>query len=400
MGGAAARLAEIGLTAEARPASGLRAELNPARTAPARLAAEWDELARHAAEPSIFNERWFAAAGLDNLELGTELRMLEVWDRQELIGLIPLCISGRYAHLPVRHVENWLHPHNFLGTPLVRRGREEDFWRAALQALDGQSWARSFLHLCKLVDGGPVLAGLFSAARALGRPCDVVYRFERALLESSLSPQAYYEATVRKKKRKELKRLTNRLAELGQVETRWLDSEDQLEGWCDSFLALEAGGWKGQAGSALACDPATERFFRTVIARAFETGKLDFLRMDLDGRPIAMLINLLALPGSFSFKIAFDEDYARFSPGVLIQIENLRVLSRGDVQWMDSCAVQDHPMINSFWGERRRLVRVSVPLRGSVRRLTFNACRLAEDASAAIRRLKAKPRQERDQDDE
>jgi hypothetical protein len=173
---------------------------------------------------------------------------------------------GIYGRIPVRHAENWLHPNSFLGTPLVRKGREEAFWKAVLDRLDGEPWARSFLHLCKLVEGGPVLAGLTSAAGKLGRPCDIVYRFERAMLESSLSPEAYFETTVRKKKRKELKRLSNRLAELGHVETRWLGSREELRPWCDDFLALEAAGWKGKAGSALACDPATERFFREAVA--------------------------------------------------------------------------------------------------------------------------------------
>jgi hypothetical protein len=113
--------------------------------------------------------------------------------------------------------------------------------------------------------------------------------------------------------------------------------------------------------------------------------------MELDGRPIAMLANFMTPPGSYSFKIAFDEDHARFSPGVLIQIENLRVLERQDVEWMDSCAVEDHPMINSLWAERRRIVRLSVPLAGPLRRTTFRVCRLAEDASAAMRRMRAKP---------
>lgn len=401
MGVAAAGLAHSGLDEEARRGAGPRAEIRPARTAPARLARQWQALAENASEPNVFAEFWFAEASLQNLEPGRELRMLEAWDGEVLIGLLPLCIAGTYGRLPVRHVENWLHAHSFLGTPLVRAGREEDFWVAAIEALDREPWARSFLHLCKLVEDGPVFAGLCSAAQKVGRRCDVVFRFERALLESDLSPQAYYERTVRKKKRKELKRLSTRLAELGTVETRILASPDELGSWCDAFLALEAAGWKGKAGSALACNPATETFFREAVRRAFEAGRLDFLRLDLDGRPIAMLVNFLASPGSFSFKIAFDEDYSRFSPGVLIQIENLRILSRPDIGWMDSCAVEDHSMINSLWAERRRLVRATIPLKGAVRGLTFQFCRTAEDASAALRRLTGAARPiELEQDDD
>ena len=38
----------------------------------------------------------------------------------------------------------------------------------------------------------------------------------------------------------------------------------------------------------------------------------------------------------------------------------------------------DHPMIDSLWGERRTLVRISVPLAGLHRRATYAACRSLE----------------------
>ena len=99
-----------------------------------------------------------------------------------------------------------------------------------------------------------------------------------------------------------------------------------------------------------------------------------------------MLVNFITPPGSFSFKIAFDERHARFSPGVLVQIENLQLLARGDLRWMDSCAAENHPMIDSLWGGRRAIVRVTVPLAGAWRRAQFRLCRAAEDGSAWLRR--------------
>ncbi len=380
------------------------AEILPARTAPQRLGHHWSDLSANASEPNAFAEPWFAAAALRHLELASDIQMLEVWSggtgEPSLIGLLPLCVSRGYGRIPVKFVENWLHFHSFLGTPAVRAGRERDFWSAALAALDRSAWATNFLHLRDLVEDGPVHRGLIAAADGLGRPCDTVYRMERALLESSLSPQDYYERTVRKKKRKELKRLSSRLAELGTVETRTLAAEADLGDWCDAFLALERSGWKGEFGSALGCSRSTELFFREALAGAFKAGKLDFLRLDLDGRPIAMLVNFLTAPGSFSFKIAFDEDYARFSPGVLIQIENFRILERDEVRWMDSCAVAEHPMINSLWGERRPIVRVTVPLGRPLHRLVFRMCRLVENSSAKLRRVRGNALQQQGQNDE
>jgi hypothetical protein len=84
-----------------------------------------------------------------------------------------------------------------------------------------------------------------------------------------------------------------------------------------------------------------------------------------------MLINFLCPPGGFSFKTAFDEDYARFSPGVLLQQANLDLLDDAGIAWVDSCAAPGHPMIDSVWRERRSLAWVNVALSGTADRLRF-----------------------------
>ena len=227
--------------------------------------------------------------------------------------------------------------------------------------------------------------GLLAAS---GGRCATVHRIERALLHSDLTPQAYYEQTVRKKKRKEIKRLSARLRELGTVAARRLTPDEPLEPWLNAFLMLEQSGWKGHQGAALANTPQTEAFFREALQGARAAGKLDFLRLDLDGKPLAMLVNFLSAPGSFSFKIAFDEDFARYSPGVLIQIENYAILSRQGIVWMDSCAVENHPMINAMWAERLPVIRVTVPFATMRSRVAFRLCRMAEQAAALVRRVR------------
>ena len=84
-----------------------------------------------------------------------------------------------------------------------------------------------------------------------------------------------------------------------------------------------------------------------------------------------MLANFLTPPGAFSYKTAFDEDYARFSPGVLLQRENLAILDRSAVEWVDSCAAEAHPMIDHLWRERRAIARHSLAIGGKLRRAAF-----------------------------
>ena len=376
--------------ADAEP---VRVDVAPLFGSEPAVARAWDNLAAAASEANVFAERWFVAAGV-NLPQAEGARVLRVWkggpDR-ELIGLFPFAILPRYGRLPLRHVQNWLHHHSFLGTPLLRAGHEHAAWRAILTTLDESDWAPGLLHVNGLVESGPVHRALAETTAQMGRRCDVVHRIQRALLQSDLAPGAYYEVTVRKKKRKEIKRLEARLAAQGTVSVRRLGPDDAPGDWCDAYLRLEAAGWKGRAGSALACTPQTETFFRDVLAGAGAAGRLEMIRLDLDGGAIAMLVNLYAPPGAFSFKTAFDERFARFSPGVLVQLENLGVLDRPDVAWMDSCAVEQHPMIDSLWAQRRSVVRVSVPLSGWRRGTAFRLARTAEHAASTLKHFRRVP---------
>ncbi len=354
-----------------------------------RLRSEWTSLAEDAAEPNSFAEYWFVAASIPTLG-ARDLRIAEIRRAGRLIGVMPITQERDYGRIRTPFVQNWCHHHLFLGTPLVRKGEEEAFWTEMLALLDADAGPGHFLHLRSLTDDGPVHRGLVAAATASGRICAAVHREQRALLHSELGPEEYYLTQIRAKKRKEIRRLQSRLAEQGKVDARRLDRRSELAEYCDLFLALERAGWKGKAGSALACRSETSSFFRSAVEGAFDAGKLDFLRLDLDGRPIAMLVNFLSPPGSFSFKTCFDEDFARFSPGVLIQLENLQMLSRPDIEWADSCAAEDHPMIDSLWSGRRTIIRVTVERKGFRHGLVLRACRALERGSAAARAFRAR----------
>jgi hypothetical protein len=83
------------------------------------------------------------------------------------------------------------------------------------------------------------------------------------------------------------------------------------------------------------------------------------MALRLDGRPIALKYNLLAGDGSFAFKITFDEAYSRYSPGVLLELDNVhRLHELPQVRWMDSCAAPNRFMINHLWPERREMQTV------------------------------------------
>lgn len=353
------------------------------------LVTHWDALAQDAAEPNPFAEHWCLLPALQHFDRASAAQLLTVYDSPgQLIGIMPVARASHYGRLPLGHVTNWTHPNAFHGAPLVRQGSERAFWQAVLDAFGRLAWARPLVHFTGLTADGPLHRVLSEVMAVRGASCDVVHREIRALLKSELTPDAYWEAALRGKKRKELRRQMSRLGELGSVEFSSWHADEDVAPWIDDFLALEKAGWKGANGSALACAPDTMDWFRATIAGAASAGRLQIRAMTLDGQRVAMLINFVCGEGGFSFKTAFDESLARFSPGVLLQQDNLDLLNRPGLLWVDSCAAQDHPMIDSLWRERRTIVRISVPLGGWHHRLCFKAVRTAEDIWTRLRKMR------------
>src|SRR5690606_12205873 len=98
----------------------------------------------------------------------------------------------------------------------------------------------------------------------------------------------------------------SRLSELGELRFQRRRDDQGIDEWTESFLTLEASGWKGSTGHAMARNEATASLFREALAGAAPRGRLERLALTLDGQPIAMLANFLTPPGAFSFKTAFD----------------------------------------------------------------------------------------------
>lgn len=328
----------------------------------------WKALAQNAATPNPFTESWVMQPALEAFDPERRVRLALLEQGGTLLGLMPLAHRTYYDSHLLPHLANWLHPNAFCGAPLVAAGAEHAFWRGLLGWADKNAGSALFLHLAQLPGDGPLFAALRDVCAAERRKGTIVHRFERAQLASNLTPEAYFDASMSAKKRKELRRQFTRLTDLGTVKFERRENADGLNEWIAAFLRLERAGWKGAQGSALACDPAGAQFFRRALTGAQAAHRLERLAITLDGEPIAMLANFITPPGAFSFKTAFDERFARFSPGVLLQRENLDLLARSDIDWCDSCAAADHPMIERIWREKRPIVRVSLPIGGPIRR--------------------------------
>ncbi|WP_285711956.1 GNAT family N-acetyltransferase [Erythrobacter oryzae] len=342
---------------------------------PSVLAA-WERLVARAAEPNPFFEPWYLLPSLR--QWGEGVRVKAWLHDGRLAGLMPVARPARYYGHPLTHASVWLHANAFCGVPLVAAGLEETFWEALLAHFDRRAARALFLHLPQMPAEGPVVAALTRVLARSGRMHYVAAQEARAMLTGETSAAAYLEASMSAKKRKELRRQHTRLAEEGSLTFERLEGRDGVAEWTAEFLALEAAGWKGEAGSALASAPDTRALFEAALAGAAAAGRLERLALRLDGRAIAMLANFITAPGAYSYKTAFDEAYARFSPGMLLQLENLALLEREGIAWADSCAVEGHPMIERLWRDARRMVSLNIAIGGPARRTAFRLLKAYE----------------------
>ncbi len=325
-----------------------------ARSAPEliRWSPALDDLAAHASEPNVFFERELLLPALRCLD-ARQVEVFLLFSDEQLIGLLPLERTATFHGLPVAALRTWQHLHCFLGTPLVRAGSERLFFNALLDWLDSRPSREVALELNNFGQGNGMWYSLQEVLNNRKRLFFCSRKIERALLVAQGGSDEYLAASLGSKKRRELRRQQRRLAELGELVFQSLTTSDDIEEWTQDFLALEQSGWKGREGTALALDPSERCFFRTVMRQLFESNRLLMLRLKLDGRTISSQINFSRGPGAFGFKIAFDETYAKYSPGVLLEIENIRQrLDQRDIEWIDSCASSSSGMIDSIWRDR------------------------------------------------
>ena len=321
----------------------------------AHLAA-WEALAERALEPNVFYEPWMLLPAIDSYA-GPRLRVVLAYEGPSLCGIFPFEAAAQFRGLPVRYLRLWKHIHCYLATPLVDRSRAPACLAGLLDWLAKDPRGAGVVEWGLVGGDGPFERALMRVLDETSRRRFVSQTSERAYLRPHGDAERFFDAVLTTKRRGEYRRLERRLAELGALEYAELQHPAQAPAWIAQFLELEASGWKGRRGSALAIGEPNRRFFERTALGAAARGRLMMLALKLGGRPVAMKCNFLAGGGAFTFKIAYDEAYAKYSPGLLLELENIRCLHRMPaLSWMDSCADAGHFMANRLWPDRRSLM--------------------------------------------
>jgi CelD/BcsL family acetyltransferase involved in cellulose biosynthesis len=275
----------------------------------------------------LFQRHDFMRLWLQHFAADAELRLLTLRDAGgQLVAVLPLLASRQRMYgIPVREWQSAANLHScrfdlLADDPLeaarcfvdfLRRRADWDLLR--LMDVPGTGQARSLL-LAAAQAG--LAAGSWDSVQSPYVPLP--------------SQWAELDTTLHSKFRANLRRRRRRLATQGTISLERFGGGPELASRLDEGLALEASGWKGEAGSAIRQDPQTDAFYRELAAESARNGRLALWFLRLDGRAIAFQYALEHDGRLLLLKPAYDQAFGDCSPGQLLMEDVLRdAIDRG-----------------------------------------------------------------------
>lgn len=298
---------------------GLAASVGPAPDPEA-----WDALFTASATPHPHYAHHSVAAHQAAGMLPEAVSFVTVHRGDRLAALLPFALRRDLTGLGGRVARPFLSPLVTATAPLVIDGPERASAVEALvagleQASGGRAWRWPLLP----VQGGAV-PEMLAAMRARGWVIGTVAAFERPVMERRADHAAFLAGHPNRSRFKDLRRRARRLGEIGLLAPVSATGGPDLAALVAAFLALERRGWKGEAGTAMACRPETETLARALFAEGSGPVGVRADALTLDGRPIAVSLALVAGGTATLLKTAYDEDLRSHAPGLLLEAEIVR----------------------------------------------------------------------------
>jgi CelD/BcsL family acetyltransferase involved in cellulose biosynthesis len=299
------------------------------------VAAEWDQLAlSQGASPFErpgWISAWLAAFGAEGL------RVLALRRGGRLTAVVPVLARRGLVRSPT----NW-------HSPMFGPVAADDDARAAILAALHRGRTRR-------IDLSFLDAETVAAARA-GWP--MAPSAERGLHSSPYiaieSDWETYWNGLSKNLRSNVRRRRKRLAALGKVEVEVVEGGKEVPALLEHCFRLEAGGWKGERGTAISSSPATVRFYTEVAAWAAGAGLLRLCLLRLDGRVIAFNYSLEDGCRHYLLKLGHEVELGDAGPGTVL---TAAMVERAFAEGLDSYEFLGEPdRYKIQWGDRRREV--------------------------------------------
>ncbi len=165
--------------------------------------------------------------------------------------------------------------------------------------------------------------------------------------------------TASPRHRQNLRRLRRRLDDLGPLQIEEAKTGRALNDGLETLMALEALGWKGHCGTALAQNTRTASFTRSMVRQLAPHGDVTVFTLWSAETPVAAALIVGHLGRHYCFKIAYNPDFARFSPGIILaEAVGERLLLQPGFICADSAADDETSFMNRVWPGRTKIADV------------------------------------------
>lgn len=369
--------------------TGLRATVTVRAVTPETLETRdlgaWSALAERALESNAYLCPQFVLPALRHLGSTPAMRILLIEKvgagSRDLIGLGMFEAQPPAPSWPLPSLRAYRSRHSYLTGLLVDRSDADAAIEAFFDYIRRPASGWHAVEFAYRNTEGKLAELMMRAARARNIPWFERVRTSRAILQPQDSGESYLAREVSASCLKDLRRCRRRLEEKGSVVWEMLSDQDVTDEVMERFLHLEHLGWKGRSASSLRSSAADEQFFRTMIGEFRKTGRLFFTELRVDQRTIASTCNLVSGDSGFAFKIAWDPDFSKNSPGMLNELELVRnaPVVCGQLSCIDSGA-DENSFIDKLWIGRRALTSgmfVTTPIGGKLASV-LDRCRQAK----------------------
>ena len=301
----------------------LRVEVVEGRDAFVQLEKEWNAaLARGPRDEPMLRHEWMRAF-IENFAPGATLRTFVVREGRQICAAAPFIEtreqSADTCFLPAVTWSLPVNDHSQRGGILLGARSDEALallWKTLLAT---PGWER--LRLRDLPEGAAEWK-LRELAESAGAPCGLWVSLRSPYLPLPKTYEAV-EKALDAKFRQNLRRRRRRLEEQGEVKYTFADAASLDDALAD-FFDIEAGGWKGKGGTAIAQRPELVGFYTQIARDALKRKTLALGTLTLAGKPIAAHLSIVHARRHYLIKIGYDESLHEYSPGQQLVAEAIR----------------------------------------------------------------------------
>jgi hypothetical protein len=314
------------------------------------IAAAWADLTKRASPNVFMNPAALTAASEIDF---AQVYVLLAWEEGEaprkLVGVWALQMRKIAPFWPAL-LEALPYNYAFLSSPVIDPAFIGDVIAAFFAAIEKNPALPNVINLQSLSAESPDHDAIMKALVARGG--------EQLRLSESARPFVTREFGVKRSgsTRKKLRQDWNRLSALGAVDIVNERAPGAVREAFEVFLALEADSWKGARGTALLCDEKDAGFVRRLVSGLAGQGNASVALLRVDGLAIAAQVLMYCGTMAYTWKTAFNSDYAKYSPGALL-IDKIteEIFATPGIDAIDSCSAEGSFMAQ-LWTGRRNMV--------------------------------------------